>query len=326
MDWREQYRDRGFIICKNALPQDLIDAHVAQVEALSRKFGVVDAASLAALPMKADDELMAAMLDLHKRSETARRLIFNRIAQSILRQLFEAAPALAFARSALWEPGDTPAHVDTAFRSPDPPYAICRTWCALEDIHPDSGRFYLLPGTHRTLVPRLCGEVLGERPDLLALARRIADDPSAWRRLFGRAWPLVNAKVAERIDGNAKVSFELNRGDVIFFNPAVAHGAMPCADPRLTRKMMICEWTTQEAAAGGLASPARDLSQADLLGAGTPRRPIAATRSKPCAPSPTKSSRRFDARLSSTRDAGSRRWRFASARALRRLSVGRARR
>jgi hypothetical protein len=246
MDWREKYRDRGFIICKNALPHDLIDAHVADVAALSRQFGVVDVSTLAALPIKTDDELMVAMLELHKRSGTARRLIFNRIAGAILRQLFDAEPALAFARSALWEPGDVPAHVDAAFQSPDPPYAVCRTWCALEDIHPESARFFLVPGTHRSLLPRLCDEVLGERPDLLALSLELAEEPDARRRLFGRAWPLVNAKVAHRIDGNAKISFNLEKGDVIFFNPAVAHGVLACADPRLTRKMMICEWTTTD--------------------------------------------------------------------------------
>lgn len=266
MDWREKYRDRGFIICKNALRPDLIDAHITQVAALSRKFGVVDASTLAALPRKADDELEAAMLDLHHRSEIARRLIFNRIAGAILRQLFEAEPELVFARSALWEPGDMRAHVDTAFRAPDPPYSVCRTWCALEDIHPDSGRFFLVPGTHRSLLPRLCDEVLGERPDLLALSRRLADEPNAWGRLFDRAWPLVNAKVADRIDGNAKISFNLEKGDVIFFNPAVAHGVLACANARLTRKMMICEWTTKEASRQGDPAPhLRESSQANSI-------------------------------------------------------------
>ncbi len=266
MNWREQYRELGFIICRNILAPDLIEAHVAQVAALLREFGVTDVSSMVALPVKVDDEFMVAMLALHQRGEAARRLIFNRLAGTVLRQLFEAEPVLAFARSALWEPGDMRAHVDTAFRSPDPPYAVCRSWCALEDIHPDSGRFYLIPGTHRSLTPRLCDEVLGERPDLLALSRQLAADPRAWRSLFARGWPLVNAKIADRIDGNAKISFDLSKGDVLFFNPAVAHGVLACANPRLTRKMMICEWTARDASAARtdrLASPLKEICRAD---------------------------------------------------------------
>jgi ectoine hydroxylase-related dioxygenase (phytanoyl-CoA dioxygenase family) len=246
MDWREEFCDLGFVVFDRLLPHDVIDAHVAEVTALLRNHGANDAPSLSQHSMTADDALMADMLALHERSQIARRLIFNRMVQALLRQLFGGQPALAMARSAFWERGNMRAHVDTAFRSPEPPYALCRTWCALEDIHPESGRFYLVPGTHRSLVPRLCDEVLAERPDLFALFEQIEHEPQSWFRLRNRGWPLVNAKVPERIDGNAKISFDLNKGDVIFFNPAVAHGTLACADPSLTRKMMVCEWTMEK--------------------------------------------------------------------------------
>lgn len=247
MDWREEYRELGFIVVESALSHALIDAHVVEATALLRQFGVFDSTTIAALPMAADDELMVAMLYLHRGGEVTRRLLASQIIRSILRQLFDAEPALAFGRSALWQPEDMRAHVDTAFRSPDPPYSICRTWCALEDIHPDSGRFYLVPGTHRSLAPRLCAEVLEERADLLALFEELPNSPELWRRLHNQAWPLVSARVAERIEPDQRIAFDLKKGDVVFFNPAVAHGAYACADPGLTRKMMLCEWTAQRA-------------------------------------------------------------------------------
>jgi ectoine hydroxylase-related dioxygenase (phytanoyl-CoA dioxygenase family) len=172
---------------------------------------------------------------------------------------------LAMARSALWEPGDMRAHVDTAFRSPDPPYSICRTWCALEDIHPDSGCFYLVPGTHRTLTPHLCREVLDEKPDLEALSRQVGIDPRNWFRLHGRGWSYVSAKVADRIEPRARKRFDLRKGDVIIFNPAVAHGTFPCSNPALTRKMMVCEWTVEECAGFEIRkSPALHAAEPDL--------------------------------------------------------------
>jgi len=249
MDWREEYRDRGFVIVENVLSHGLIDTHLSDVAVLVQHYGVVDAATQAALPMPLDDELMAAMLDLHRRSEVARHLMHNRVIIALMRQLFGALPVLTMARSALWEPGNMQAHVDTAFRSPDPPYAVCRAWCALEDIHPDSGRFYLVPGTHRTLTPRLCWEVLNERPDLHALFKRLPYEPQSWFRLHGRGWSYVSAKVTDRIDPRAMLSFDLKKGDVVLFNPAMAHGTLPCTDPSLTRKMMVCEWAIEEDAA-----------------------------------------------------------------------------
>ncbi|ACB94432.1 phytanoyl-CoA dioxygenase family protein [Beijerinckia indica] len=255
-DWREDFSAQGYVICKNILPPDLIDDHVKQVAALCTRYGVVDTASLAALPIETDDQFMQAMLDLHYRNELARKLIFNRIMRHMLSELFGDEPILSFARSSLWEPGNMRAHVDTAFRSPDAPYSVCRTWCALEDIDPESGRFYLIPGSHRTLVPRLCDEVLEENPELLALSQKISEEPASWWRLFARGWPKVNAKVPERIDGNAKLSFDMKKGDVIFFNPALVHGTVDCLNSNGTRKVMICEWTTRAAwAASGFSRP-----------------------------------------------------------------------
>lgn len=228
------------------LPHALIEAHLREVTALLRRHDATTAKAYAALPPAREEDLMTAMLELHRRADPTRRLLAHWVVHAIPRQLFAAEPIVTMARSALWAPTDMKAHVDTAFRSPDPPYSICRTWCALEDIHPDSGRLFLVPGTHRTLTPHLCREVLDERPELQNLFEQVADEPNAWFRLLGRGWSYVSAKVADRIDPKAMVSFDLRKGDVVFFNPAVAHGTLACTDPSLTRKMMVCEWTAAE--------------------------------------------------------------------------------
>ncbi len=266
MDWREEYRDKGYIIVDNVLPHAWIDAHLREVDALLRRHGVTDSRTFSTLPQARDDELMNAMLALHGRAPASQQLVGHRVIRAILRQLFHAEPSLSMARSALWSPTAMRAHVDTAFRSPDPPYSVCRTWCALEDIHADSGRLYLVPGTHRTLTPQLCREVLDERPDLQSLFEQVADDPSAWFRLLGRGWSYVSAKVADRIDPKARVSFDLRKGDIVFFNPAVAHGTLACRDPSLTRKMMVCEWTAEEGSrqATPRAPASRRLVHADI--------------------------------------------------------------
>jgi ectoine hydroxylase-related dioxygenase (phytanoyl-CoA dioxygenase family) len=272
MDWREEYREKGFIIVDNVLPHALIDAHLGQVTALLYSHGVVDAKSFAMLSPERDDELMNAMLELHRRAPASRQLVEHRVIRAIVRQLFNAEPVVSMARSALWESGDMRAHVDTAFRSPEPPYSVCRIWCALEDIHPDSGCFYLVPGTHRTLTPHLCREVLDERPDLQALFEAAEADPRNWFRLHGRGWSYVSAKVADRISPPARVSPRLEKGDIIIFNPTVAHGTLPRTNPLLTRKMTVCEWTVDVGAVSkSRKSPAvphvveREFSRSNLI-------------------------------------------------------------
>ncbi|WP_026606903.1 phytanoyl-CoA dioxygenase family protein [Methylocapsa acidiphila] len=255
MNWREEYSSLGFIVVEGALSHDLIDGHLAEVEALLREYGATDAATFASLAPQADDRLMTAMLYLHRRGDSAGNLLHGPIIRSILRQLFGGEPSLGFARSAFWQPERVRAHVDTIFRSPDPPYSVCRTWCALEDIHPDSGLFYLVPGAHRALAPRLCGELLSERPDLAALFDRLGEEPELWRRLHNQAWPFVSAKVESRVKPHERFAPQLKKGDVVFFNPAIAHGAFASADPRLTRKMMLGEWTVKHPAGAEYFAP-----------------------------------------------------------------------
>jgi len=247
MNWLEEYSDQGFVVFSNLLPHSMIDAHVAEVTRLFHKHGATNSASFSGLPEPAANALMAEMAYFHLESEPVFELVHHRILRTLLRQLFQAEPLLSMARNSFWETGNTRAHVDTAFRSPEPPYNICRTWCALEDIDPRAGNFYLLPGTHRTLTPRLCKEVIDEDPGIAVLAQQAEADPNSWFRLHGRGWPRVNGKIPSRIDANCKTSFDLKKGDVILFNPALAHGTLACEDQTLSRKMMLCEWSTPEA-------------------------------------------------------------------------------
>jgi ectoine hydroxylase-related dioxygenase (phytanoyl-CoA dioxygenase family) len=266
VDWLDNFRDQGFIVLRNILPHDLIDIHTAQMTGLCARHGVIDRESLAKMLEAAeDDDLMTAMLQVHQRDKTAQALIREAVLDEHLTRLLGGDPVLVSARSQLWEMGNMRAHIDTAFRSPEPPYFVGRTWCALEDIHPESGRFYLVPQTHRTLVPKLCAEVLDKRPDLRALHELAATDPHARHQLLTRAWPLVVAKVADHVRPEDKYVPNLRKGDVIIFNPAIAHGTMACTDRSQTRKMMVCEWASPVDGHMGTVKPQKVEALAQLM-------------------------------------------------------------
>lgn len=127
----------------------------------------------------------------------------------------------------------------------DPPDKVCRAWCALEDIHPDCGMFYVIPGTHNNERLRIYDEVLGSNPEIFELLRSPSPNDSESAFLENRAiWKVVCQKTASLTKGLPRVSFSINKGDVVLFDPNVIHGTMPASNPSLTRKAIITEWHT----------------------------------------------------------------------------------
>jgi ectoine hydroxylase-related dioxygenase (phytanoyl-CoA dioxygenase family) len=114
---------------------------------------------------------------------------------------------------------------------------------ALFDIHPGSGICYVMPGTHRTAWPRILAEILAERPEFSQTLDRFATDRAAaqagWRRDI---LPLAFQRTAAAIAGVPRVTFPLDKGDVVLFSPSVIHGTMARSDAMLPRKVMISEW------------------------------------------------------------------------------------
>jgi len=83
-------------------------------------------------------------------------------------------------------------------------------WIAAEDIHPDAGRFYVLPGSHRVAMPEI-GHPNGDR-----YKARMAD--------FVHQGPL---------DCVAPL---MRQGDVILWSSLTVHGSLPTTDPRQSRR------------------------------------------------------------------------------------------
>lgn len=90
-------------------------------------------------------------------------------------------------------------------------------WVAAEDIHPDAGRFFIVPQSHRMPVP---GE--GGDPNSAQYKAAMAD--------FVRNGPL---------DCLAPV---LRQGDLLMWNSRLVHGSLPTADERYSRRSFTAHY------------------------------------------------------------------------------------
>ncbi len=93
-------------------------------------------------------------------------------------------------------------------------------WVAAEDIHPDAGRFFVLPRSHRIRVP---GE--DADPNSAAYKARMAD--------FVRDGPL---------DCVAPV---MRQGDLLIWSSMVIHGSLPTGDERWSRRSFTAHYVPQ---------------------------------------------------------------------------------
>ncbi len=90
-------------------------------------------------------------------------------------------------------------------------------WVAAEDIHPEAGRFFIVPQSHRMAVPGEDGD-----PNSPGYKERMAE--------FVRNGPLDCLAPA------------LRQGDLLMWNSMVIHGSLPTADERYSRRSFTAHY------------------------------------------------------------------------------------
>ncbi len=119
----------------------------------------------------------------------------------------------------------------------NPPFILCNyvaAWLALDDIHPDSGPFQYIPGSHRWPVIRqermleVFGEQVMKRPD--------------WPKLTERE---VAAACEREIDerGLYPVTYLPKKGDLLLWHGALMHRGSPPNVPGMLRKSLIIHYS-----------------------------------------------------------------------------------
>lgn len=119
----------------------------------------------------------------------------------------------------------TPPHQDWWYLDSVPNGNLLGAWIALEDIHEDAGRFYVLAGTHRVSLH----EKNMAHSDWLVRMREYMD-----------AHPeLIHVPA-------------LKKGDVLFWNSRTIHGSLPTKDLQHSRKSLTAHFLPSEMTFGNL--------------------------------------------------------------------------
>ncbi|MES2299923.1 MAG: phytanoyl-CoA dioxygenase family protein [Pseudomonadota bacterium] len=112
------------------------------------------------------------------------------------------------------------AHRDGHYIDSEHAGAMVGVWVAAEDIHPDSGRFFILPRSHRMALP---GE--DKNPNGPAYKAMMAQ--------FVREGPL---------DCVAPI---LEQGDVLLWTSLTIHGSLPSTNPKFSRRSFTAHYVPQ---------------------------------------------------------------------------------
>jgi phytanoyl-CoA hydroxylase len=118
----------------------------------------------------------------------------------------------------------TPAHQDWYYLDSMPNGHLLAGWIALEDIHEDAGRFFVVPKSHE-----------------LPLDPTNSLDINAYIDAVER-WFATNASEAH--------APALEKGDVLFWSSKTIHGAHPTRDPRRSRKSLTAHYLPAQHAFG----------------------------------------------------------------------------
>ncbi|MDF5721951.1 MAG: phytanoyl-CoA dioxygenase family protein [Rhizonema sp. PD37] len=243
--WIDHYRKHGYVVLEQILPFSVIDAHVAACKDVQRRYNIYQNFPWRKEPLENEKAFVSELNALNDHHEPTKSLRNDATLRQYLISLFGEEPILKYGTTSLWERGREP-HSDTVMLFRDPPECVCRSWCALEDIHPDCGMFYVIPGTHKSVRLRLYDEVVNNHPEIFNLLRLPSPEDSESAFLENRTiWKLVCEKTASLTEGLPRVPFPIKKGDVVLFDPNVIHGTMPAPNPSLTRKAIVSEWHTR---------------------------------------------------------------------------------
>jgi ectoine hydroxylase-related dioxygenase (phytanoyl-CoA dioxygenase family) len=114
-------------------------------------------------------------------------------------------------------------HIDSWFMPPPVPDKMVVTSVCLEDVHPDAGPLFYLPGSQKIPPYRFSNGTI----------RAIPAEMDACHAYLDRA-------IKER--GLSREIFLGRKGDVFIWSCQIAHGGSPIADPKRTRKSLVTHY------------------------------------------------------------------------------------
>jgi phytanoyl-CoA hydroxylase len=158
-----------------------------------------------------------------------RDVLCHTAVQQALREITQSS-AHSVVQSMLFDQNTgTPPHQDWYYLDSMPNGHLLAGWFAMEDIHEDAGRFYVVPGSHR--LPFVDENDL----DVNEYMKKVVD------------WYTANK---DKIYAPA-----LDKGDALFWNSRVIHGSLETRDKGRSRKSVTAHYLPSQYAFGSRNAP-----------------------------------------------------------------------
>jgi phytanoyl-CoA hydroxylase len=232
----QQWKNFGYTVFEQAVSSVLIDAYLADIAEFTdrhREFSTMITSETDGNARAKDlsrDQLDGPQIricDLHNNAITGKKLGLNPTVVSFLTHIFQdkvvMMQSLTFLRSS-----EQDIHQDYAYVVAGIPSHLAACWIALENVHPDAGPLMYYPGSHR--IPKfdfgnglfLTSESTYRQPEFTAHIRRQCK--------------------AHRLK---EVIFLPKKGDMFIWHSALAHGGTPVRNRTLTRKSLVCHYSSR---------------------------------------------------------------------------------
>ncbi|MDF5729530.1 MAG: phytanoyl-CoA dioxygenase family protein [Rhizonema sp. PD38] len=228
---KQYYNQNGYVIVSKLLDEDIIDAFLMQYNHFkSRHFYV----------FRSQDTNQRELLQTDDQGFIKRSIINPKnllFAQGFTSTVEKCFTSKAVAETlnvlsgkdkhTIWQTmffdksTGTVAHQDHYYLDTEPAGHLLAAWFALEDIHPDSGCFFVVPGSHRR-------EVIENTPGV-----KLYEDHE---NFVARTQQLIK-------DNNYQFQpCPLEKGDVLFWHPFTIHGAFEKNNPLYSRKSLTAHY------------------------------------------------------------------------------------
>ena len=142
-------------------------------------------------------------------------------------------PVSLFQSISFFQGSEQHAHSDAFHMTTAPQGYLVAIWVALEDVTPDSGPLFYLPGSHRLPVVMSEDLELGEPQGHLFVAEK--------NRAYDRKMQSIVAEC-----GIEPRDFVAKRGDVLVWHSNLLHGGRPIARRGSTRRSLVAHFFAEE--------------------------------------------------------------------------------
>jgi phytanoyl-CoA hydroxylase len=221
------YREYGYVVVRQLISSaaitKLLDAYTRDILPSKSRFYRQNTDRYEPNRLSSSGFVEQAFLDIHayKRYPAFRAAALTIFFSPELRQALTRIDGSAdhnLMQSMLFDANTaTPPHQDWWYLDSVPGGNLLAAWIALEDIHEDAGRFFVIPGSHRLVLHD--PDMKMPHSEWLARVRRYVDTHQTQVRAPA-----------------------LQRGDVLFWNSRTIHGSLKTLDSRHSRKSLTAHF------------------------------------------------------------------------------------